>query len=464
MEVPDELQSFETTGIYRLEGAAGTGAVFLDPVRLLNESYQRFRVVPSAYYSRSFGPPRLGGDSETQQPEECRKRKRNRKPKPKELNAMEQIAEARHQEARPLLLSAHESLIKAKNLLGYLSKTTKVEEHTLDAETGSENNFVDLGSSWRAPFHEITVCLRKPHGLGNEKGSFHVEKTSFPLFNTKISVEATDEAEGEFQNRRYILPRGSCFLMADIKHVRNLIPDNPNQGYNLIVVDPPWENACVRQKEAYPTLPNRYFLYLPVRELAHPDGALLVLWITNREKLRVFIEKELLPSWGVKDARVFYWLKVKPDGSLIGDIDLFHHRPYECLLIGYINVDTKATHGSDFKILKGSQIGISGEATLKVRHLQGALSFLPESCLLDGPLGGMRYSVFRSQYTSQRSAEEGLQLNLQTATTAPTMSEISKAGYGCQSGTGKQWIVADLAPQAHLSEAGWFELIFWVNS
>ncbi|KAL6867661.1 hypothetical protein ACP4OV_015685 [Aristida adscensionis] len=71
-----------------------------------------------------------------------------------------------------------------------------------------------------------------------------------------------------------------------------------------------------------------------MQELAHPAGALLVLWITNREKLRVFVEKELLPYWGVKSSTVFYWLKVKPDGSLIGDLDLFHHRPYECLLLG----------------------------------------------------------------------------------------------------------------------------------
>ncbi|GJN30598.1 hypothetical protein PR202_gb18913 [Eleusine coracana subsp. coracana] len=320
MEVPDELRSFVATGIYHL-GGAGTGAVFLDPVRLLNESYQRFSVVPSTYYSRSFVPPRPGGDQETEQPEELRKRKRKRKPKPKELNAMEQIAEARHQEARPLLLSAHESLLKAKKLLEYLSKMVKVEEQTIDAETSSENNFVELGSSWRAPFYEITVCFQEPLGLDKEEaevlGCFHVQKSSFPLFNSIVSVEATGEAEGEFQYRHYILPQGSCFSMVakcyfstDIKHVRNLIPGNPNQGYNLIVVDPPWENGCVRQKEAYPTLPNRSFLYLPVHELAHPAGALVVLWVTNREKLRVFIEKELFPSWGVKDATTFYWLKV----------------------------------------------------------------------------------------------------------------------------------------------------------
>lgn len=33
---------------------------------------------------------------------------------------------------------------------------------------------------------------------------------------------------------------------------------------------------------------------------------------------------------------LFNWaLQVKADGSLITDLDLFHHRPYECLLLGY---------------------------------------------------------------------------------------------------------------------------------
>lgn len=138
-----------------------------------------------------------------------------------------------------------------------------------------------------------------------------------------------------------------------------LVRDNSKQEYNLIVIDPPWENGCVRQKEAYPTLPNRYLLYLPVQELAHPAGALLVLWITNREKLWKFVEDELLPSWGVKDPTVFYWLKVKSDGSLIGDLDLFHHRPYECLLLGYINVNKEAELKPKFKFLEGSQVIMS---------------------------------------------------------------------------------------------------------
>lgn len=57
-------------------------------------------------------------------------------------------------------------------------------------------------------------------------------------------------------------------------------------------------------------MPNNYFLSLPVKQLAHSGGALVALWVTNREKLRTFVENELFPKWGVKSAATIYWLKV----------------------------------------------------------------------------------------------------------------------------------------------------------
>lgn len=75
----------------------------------------------------------------------------------------------------------------------------------------------------------------------------------------------------------------------------------------------------------YPTLPNRHFLYIPVRQLAHTQGALVALWVTNREKLRVFVEKELFPAWGVTDVTVFYWLKVNSWLCVVANWDLGMH-------------------------------------------------------------------------------------------------------------------------------------------
>lgn len=95
----------------------------------------------------------------------------------------------------------------------------------------------------------------------------------------------------------------------------------------------------------YPTLPNKNFLYLPVQQLARPTGALLVLWITNREKLRAFVEKKLLPSWGVEDSTVFYWLKVYIWYSFCTCCNSIFHC-YICYL--YSNIIIFLHFGSDF--------------------------------------------------------------------------------------------------------------------
>lgn len=85
-----EVAAFLDTGICRLEDS---NAVFIDPVRVLNRSYTRFRVSPSAYYCRAFeskSPP------ETSISSNSRKRKRKEK-KPQALNDREQVADRRHQ-------------------------------------------------------------------------------------------------------------------------------------------------------------------------------------------------------------------------------------------------------------------------------------------------------------------------------------------------------------------------------
>ena len=78
-------------------------------------------------------------------------------------------------------MSAHESLIKDKYLLEHLSKMMEGKEHKLDVGSGSENNFVELGSSWRSPFYEIIICFRKPHVLGNGEGKIMLHVIYFPM-------------------------------------------------------------------------------------------------------------------------------------------------------------------------------------------------------------------------------------------------------------------------------------------
>ncbi len=63
--------------------------------------------------------------------------------------------------------------------------------------------------------------------------------------------------------------------------ISRLVPDRREDGYGLIVIDPPWENASARRSGAYATLPSRHFLGIPVPQLAHPVSFWLTLPFTH---------------------------------------------------------------------------------------------------------------------------------------------------------------------------------------
>ncbi|PRQ26990.1 putative mRNA (2'-O-methyladenosine-N(6)-)-methyltransferase [Rosa chinensis] len=341
-----QLTEFLDSGIYRFEDS---NAVFIDPVRVLNRSYTRFRVSPSAYYCRRFNstcPPEPSVASNS------RKRKRKEKKKPRALNDREQVADQRHQLVRPFLLKAHESLIRTSEVLEVMSNL----RGCLGPETSSpgvEQSFVELAQVWQAPLYQITLNFHTNYKQGEDGGSLATqdcEQCVLPVFNNLVVNESSNDVEAEVLTSRYILPPKSSFYMSDMGQIHNLIPAESDFGFSVIVVDPPWENGSARQKSRYKTLPNRYFLSIPIKQLCHTDGAFVALWVTNREKLRDFVEKELFPAWGVTHVATFFWLKVKADGSLICDLDLFHHRPYECLLVGICHgkvMNSKQLLGSD---------------------------------------------------------------------------------------------------------------------
>ncbi|GMP81207.1 hypothetical protein CsSME_00035995 [Camellia sinensis var. sinensis] len=363
LQTSDEVSMFLKSGIYYFENS---NAVFIDPVRVLNRSYNRFRVSSSVYYSRFFESKYSKEDPTDSS--HSRKRKRKQKQKsPLALNDRERIADQRHQEVRPLLLKAHEALLGATDLLAIIrnlrSDGCSSEDCGDLVSPSTDQSFVELGSVWQAPLYEITLNFPQfcePTQDGGSSVVQFIEQRAVQMFNNLVVNEASTDVEAEFLNRRYIIPRKSCFYMSDLGQIHNLIPAESDCGFNLILVDPPWENSSAHQKLKYPTLPNRYFLSLPIKKLTHTDGALVALWVTNREKLRGFVEKELFPSWGVKYMATLYWLKVKADGLLISELDLFHHRPYECLLVGYCHgkaMDSESLSG--LKPIPDNQVFIS---------------------------------------------------------------------------------------------------------
>ncbi|CAN8312568.1 unnamed protein product [Cochlearia groenlandica] len=364
MAKTDRLAPFLDSGIYESEDSEW---FFVDPVRIINSSYTRFKASPSAYYSRCFFDSKRIDLQQQQQYSEAnpKKRRRNQKKKKNHISLHlppsegELASDLRHKEARLFLSQVYESFLRKTELLSLMKGLSNDDDGSgllNKCREDDELSFVELGGVWQAPLYEITMNLNL-HCDNEEKRD---EQRVFKVFDSLVANETEEDVEAEFLNKRYIMPRKSCFYMSDLMHIQNLVPAKPEEGFNLIVIDPPWENASAQQKSKYPTLPNRYFLSLQIKQLAHAEGTLVALWVTNREKLLNFVEKELFPAWGVKYAATMYWLKVKPDGTLICDLDLAHHKPYEYLLLGYRSTELPGSeHRSDFKLLDKSQIVIS---------------------------------------------------------------------------------------------------------
>ena len=97
---------------------------------------------------------------------------------------------------------------------------------------------------------------------------------------------------------------------------------------------------------------------LPVRELCHAGGALVALWVTNRERIRRYVETTLLQAWGcvlllrlrlclcsqqlnhsycrLELVAEWHWLKVAADGAPalpLRGAGAGCRRPYEPLLL-----------------------------------------------------------------------------------------------------------------------------------
>lgn len=148
MAKTDKLAQFLDSGIYESDDS---NWFFLDPVRITNRSYTRFRVSPSAYYSRFFNS-KQSSDSNP------RKRKRKQKDPSFHLPSLgEQASNLRHQEARLFLSKAHESFLKDIELVNLTKGLSDDDSSLLNKCCDDELSFIELGGVWQAPFYEITL-------------------------------------------------------------------------------------------------------------------------------------------------------------------------------------------------------------------------------------------------------------------------------------------------------------------
>uniref|UniRef100_A0A2K6LSB9 Methyltransferase 4, N6-adenosine n=1 Tax=Rhinopithecus bieti TaxID=61621 RepID=A0A2K6LSB9_RHIBE len=127
------------------------------------------------------------------------------------------------------------------------------------------------------------------------------------------------------------------FLLSDISCMQPLL--NYRKTFDVIVIDPPWQNKSVKRSNRYSYLSPLQIKQIPIPKLAAPN-CLLVTWVTNRQKHLRFIKEELYPSWSVEVVAEWHWVKITNSGEFVFPLDSPHKKPYEGLILGRVQEKT----------------------------------------------------------------------------------------------------------------------------
>ncbi|NXJ32155.1 METL4 protein, partial [Ciconia maguari] len=138
--------------------------------------------------------------------------------------------------------------------------------------------------------------------------------------------------------QKYLVPPKSSFLLSDISCLQPLL--NYKKKYDVIVIDPPWENKSVKRSNRYSHLSSWQIKQIPIPALAAPN-CLVVTWVTNRQKHLRFVKDELYPHWCVKTLAEWHWVKITRAGEFVLPLDSLHKKPYEVLVLGRVQGDVK---------------------------------------------------------------------------------------------------------------------------
>ncbi|NXY58164.1 METL4 protein, partial [Callaeas wilsoni] len=138
--------------------------------------------------------------------------------------------------------------------------------------------------------------------------------------------------------QKYLVPPKSSFLLSDISCLQPLM--NYKKKYDVIVIDPPWENKSVKRSNRYSHLSLWQIKQIPVPALAAPN-CLVVTWVTNRQKHLRFVKDELYPHWSVKTLAEWHWVKITTAGEFVLPLDSLHKKPYEVLVLGRVQGHVK---------------------------------------------------------------------------------------------------------------------------
>ncbi|XP_054034823.1 N(6)-adenine-specific methyltransferase METTL4 [Dryobates pubescens] len=131
--------------------------------------------------------------------------------------------------------------------------------------------------------------------------------------------------------QKYLVPPRSSFLLSDVSCLQPLL--SCQRRFEVIVLDPPWENKSLKRSKSYSPLAPWQIKQLPVPALAAPS-CLVLTWVTNRQRHLRFVREQLYPHWALQPLAEWYWVKITRAGEFVLPLDSLHKKPYEVLVLG----------------------------------------------------------------------------------------------------------------------------------
>uniref|UniRef100_A0A0N5AQ06 MT-A70 family protein n=1 Tax=Syphacia muris TaxID=451379 RepID=A0A0N5AQ06_9BILA len=138
-------------------------------------------------------------------------------------------------------------------------------------------------------------------------------------------------------DEKFIVPPECAFIVGDVRLSRHLL--FRGMKFDLIVLDPPWNNKSVKRCAVYDIFNEAVLFELRLRELLSSNG-IVVLWLTNNSRVHSIAE-QFLAHHSLRKLAVWYWLKVTRSGEVVCKFQPEHKVPFESIIIA---CDQNAVH------------------------------------------------------------------------------------------------------------------------
>lgn len=279
-----------------------------------------------------------------------------RKRKHIELNQGEIDIKAFHQRVRCVILDGTLSLVDLAQACGYLNPSEEITQEQIVA-------FPDCGlSSLCEMAKQLPLVDTEEDVAGVQILDGSCSTLNLDLFSQLTENRSDSAVVVTLMGEEYVIPAHATFLLSDLNRIQPLV--NGGKKFNLIIIDPPWENKSVKRSRRYSSLPTSQLKRLPIPLLAAPD-CLVVTWVTNRPSHLQCVRDELYPHWGVEVAAEWLWVKVTTSGQFVFPLDSEHKKPYEMLVLGRFNSSTSQSEGNcEIPVMEDHRLIVSVPSTL----------------------------------------------------------------------------------------------------